>query len=105
MIGAWEFSNADHDRVCHFNFRSDAVTGGFKLDIDKNCPNLFPSTKDMVAWSLDQYGDLRLLDAQGKEVVELTEVEGNRFGQLLSMSSLKPPVTASERKLKWQTLS
>jgi hypothetical protein len=79
MIGAWEFSNADHDRVCHFNFRSDPVTGGFKLDIDKNCPNLFPSTKDMVAWSLDHYGDLRLLDAQGKEVVELTEVEGGMY--------------------------
>jgi len=79
MIGAWEFSNADHDRVCHFNFRSDAATGGFKLDIDKNCPNLFPSTKDMVAWSLDTYGDLRLLDAQGKEIVELTEVEGGMY--------------------------
>ncbi len=79
MIGAWEFSNADRDRVCHFNFRSDAATGGFKLDIDKSCPNLFPSTKDMVAWSLDTYGDLRLLDAQGKEVVELTEVEGGMY--------------------------
>ena len=64
MIGAWEFSNADHDKICHFNFRADAVPGGYRLDIDKNCPNLFPSTKDMVAWAVDNYGDLRLLDAQ-----------------------------------------
>ena len=64
MIGTWEFSNADHDRICHFNFRADAATGGYKLDIDKNCPNLFPSTKNIVAWSLDNYGDLRLLDAR-----------------------------------------
>jgi len=65
MIGTWEFSNADHDRVCHFNFRGDAVAGGSKLDIDRNCPSLFPSTKDIVAWSLDSYGALRLLDAHG----------------------------------------
>src|ERR1700759_5376799 len=61
MVGAWEFSNADHDKICHFNFRADAVPNGFKLDVDKNCPNLFPSTKGMVAWAVDNYGSLRLL--------------------------------------------
>src|ERR1700692_179217 len=47
MVGAWEFSNATHDKTCHFNFRADAVPNGYRLDIDKNCPNLFPSTKNM----------------------------------------------------------
>ena len=79
MVGAWEFSNADHDKICHFNFRSDAAAGGYKLDIDKNCPNLFPSTKDIVAWAVDDYGDLRLLDAGGNAVVELSEVEGGMY--------------------------
>jgi hypothetical protein len=79
MIGAWEFSNADHDKICRFNFRADTVPGGNKLDIDKNCPNLFPSTKDIVAWSVDHYGSLRLLDAQGNAVIELTEVEGGMY--------------------------
>lgn len=75
MVGAWEFSNADHDKVCRFNFRTDAVAGGYKLDVDKNCPTVFPSTKDIVAWALDSYGALRLLDASGNAVVELTEAE------------------------------
>jgi hypothetical protein len=81
MIGAWEFSNADHDRICHFNFRTDAVagSGGYKLDVDKNCPNLFPSTKQMVAWAVDNYGSLRLLDAHGNSVVDLTEVESGMY--------------------------
>ncbi len=80
MIGAWEFSNADHDKICHFNFRADPpVSGGYKLDIDKNCPNLFPSTKEMVAWAVDNYGSLRLLDARGNAVVELTEVESGMY--------------------------
>jgi hypothetical protein len=79
MVGAWEFSNADHDKICHFNFRSDAAPGGYRLDVDKSCPNLFPSTKDMVAWAVDNYGSLKLLDARGNAVVELTEVESGMY--------------------------
>jgi len=79
MIGAWEISNADHDKTCKFNFRADAAPGGYRLDIDKNCPNIFPSTKDIIAWSIDNYGNLRLLDAGGEAVIELTEVEGGMY--------------------------
>ena len=79
LVGTWEFSNADHDKICHFNFRTDAVTGGYRLDIDKNCPNLFPSTKDMAGWAIDNYGSLRLIDARGNSVVELTEVESGMY--------------------------
>lgn len=77
--GAWEFSNADRDKVCHFNFRDESLAGGHRLDIDKNCPNLFPSTRDIVAWASDHYGNLRLLDAGGNAVIEMTEVEGGMF--------------------------
>jgi hypothetical protein len=79
MIGAWEFSNADHDKICHFTFRSDVLGGGYKLDVDKNCPSLFPSTKGMTAWSVDNYGSLHLLDARGNSVVDLTEVESGMY--------------------------
>ncbi|MGB7177183.1 MAG: AprI/Inh family metalloprotease inhibitor, partial [Xanthobacteraceae bacterium] len=79
MIGAWEFSNADHDKICHFNFRADTAPNGYKLDVDKNCPSLFPSTKNMVAWSVDNFGSLRLLDAGGNSVVDLSEVETGMY--------------------------
>jgi hypothetical protein len=79
MIGAWELSNADHDKLCKLNFRADATAGGYKLDVDKNCLNAFPSTKDIIAWSVDNYGNLRLLDGSGEAVIELTEVEGGMF--------------------------
>lgn len=79
MIGAWEFSNSDHDRICHFNFRPDPLGAGYRLDIDKNCPNLFPSTRDIVGWAVDNYGNLRLFNAGGHSVVELTEVEGGMY--------------------------
>ena len=79
MIGAWEFSNADRDKICRFNFRADAATGGYKLDIDKNCPSLFPTTKDIVAWAVDNFGGLRLLDAGGNAVIELNEAEAGLY--------------------------
>ncbi|MGA8613019.1 MAG: AprI/Inh family metalloprotease inhibitor [Xanthobacteraceae bacterium] len=79
MIGNWQFSNADQDKVCHFVFRNDPAPGGYKLDIDKNCPNLFPSTKNIVGWTIDNFGSLRLLDSAGKAVIELSEVETGMF--------------------------
>jgi Protease inhibitor Inh len=79
MIGAWEFSNADHNKICRFTFRADAASSGRRLDIDKNCPSFFPSTKEISAWTVDNYGDLHLLDAQGEAVVDLTQVESGMY--------------------------
>ncbi len=79
MVGAWEFSNADRDKICRFNFRADAAASGYKLDIDKNCPSLFPTTKDIVAWAVDNFGGLRLLDANGNAVIELNEAEAGLY--------------------------
>ena len=103
LIGAWEFSNADHDKICRFNFRADAVPGGNRLEIDKNCPNLFPSTKDIVAWAVDNYGNLRLLDAQGNAVIELTEVESGMYdgftpeeGRYILQTAAAAPVRSAD---------
>jgi hypothetical protein len=103
MIGTWEFSNADHDKVCHFNFRGDPATGGSKLDVDKNCPNFFPSTRDIVGWALDSYGALRLLDAHGNAVIELTEAESGIYdgfapgeGRYVLQSAVTAPVRTAE---------
>src|ERR1700680_4809794 len=79
VVGAWELSNADHDKTCRLNFRADAAAGGNKIDVDKTCPGVFPATKDITAWTVDNYGSLRLLNAQGEAVIELTEVESGMY--------------------------
>src|ERR1700691_1224315 len=79
MVGNWQFSNADQDKVCHFAFRNDPAPGGYKLDIDKNCPSIFPSTKNIVGWAVDNLGGLHLLDSAGRPVIELSEVETGLF--------------------------
>ena len=41
MIGTWEFSNADRDKICTVTFRAIRPVG-FKVEFDENCGNLFP---------------------------------------------------------------
>jgi Protease inhibitor Inh len=109
MIGTWEFSNADHDKICHFIFRADAVPNGYKLEVDKNCPNLFPSTKNMTAWSVDNFGSLRLLDAGGNSVVDLSEVETGMYDgftpeegrYILQAASSAPQLSAADVAGDW----
>jgi hypothetical protein len=79
MIGNWEFSNADHDKICRFAFRADVSAGGHKVDPDRNCATLFPSIKDIAGWTLDSYGTLRLLDGRGNPLIELVEAETGIF--------------------------
>ena len=79
MLGPWEFSDADHSRICRFTFRGETASGGRRLDVDKSCVSLFPSTKNISGWALNNYGDLSLLDSHGEAVIELTQVESGMY--------------------------
>ena len=39
MIGSWEFSNADHDKICRFAFRTDASAGGYRVEVRCSATN------------------------------------------------------------------
>jgi hypothetical protein len=75
VIGSWEFSNAERDKICTADFKSDRTTVGFKIEFDANCGNLFPLVNDVAGWIYPEDDLLRLLDAQGKSLVEFSEVE------------------------------
>jgi len=75
MIGTWEFSNADRDKICTITLKPDPVPVGFKAEFDKNCGTLFPLVNDIAGWNFPENDLLRLLDAQGKSLVEFSEVE------------------------------
>ena len=79
MIGNWEFSNADHDKICTATFKSDPAKNGFKVEFDANCVNLFPLVRDIATWKFPDNDLLYLLDAQGKSVAEFSEVEDGIF--------------------------
>jgi hypothetical protein len=75
LIGTWEFSNADRDKICTATFKSDPTRVGFKVEFDANCSELFPLVRDVAGWTFPENDLLRLLDAQGKALVEFSEVE------------------------------
>jgi hypothetical protein len=79
MLGTREISNADRDKICLVTFRPEPAPGGLKLEFDKACPGVFPLTKSVTAWTIDASDTLRLVDAKGKAVLELSEVESGMF--------------------------
>jgi len=79
LIGNWEFSNADRDKICTATFKSDPVKVGFKVEFDANCGELFPLVRNVVGWTFPENDLLRLLDAQGRALVEFSEVEDGIF--------------------------
>ena len=79
LIGSWEFSNADRDKICTATFKEDRTKVGFKVEFDKNCAELFALVRDVAGWTFPDNDLLRLLDAQGKALVEFSEVEDGIF--------------------------
>jgi Protease inhibitor Inh len=73
--GTWEFSNADRDKRCTLTFRTDPAPAGMRLEFDKGCVGQFPFIADVAGWTLADNDFLRLLDAQGKSLLEFSEVE------------------------------
>jgi hypothetical protein len=75
LLGTWEFSNADRDKVCQATFKADATKVGFKVEFDPDCASKFALVNDVAGWTFPEGDLLHLLDAQGKVLVEFSEVE------------------------------
>jgi hypothetical protein len=79
VVGKWEISNADRDRICNVTFRPDPSGAVFKLELDKGCTAQMPELKDVVAWTIGGLDLVRLVDAKGRPVMEFSEVESGTF--------------------------
>jgi Protease inhibitor Inh len=79
VLGTWEFSNADRDKICTAVFTSDRTAVGFKVEFDKNCGSLFPLVNDVAGWTYPENDLLNLLNADGRALVEFSEVEDGIF--------------------------
>ena len=110
MVGKWEFSNADRDKICNIVFRNDPGTVGMKLEFDQTCFGFFPFIKEIVGWRLNDNDFLRLLNAKGKSVLEFSEVESRMFeaprpGEgilfIQVLAAVAPDVTAEQMNGEW----
>jgi len=83
MIGSWEFSNADREKICIVTFQNESNRVGKRLTFSQGCAENFPFVRDIVAWSQGGGSDfLRLLDARGNSVLDFSEVETGIFEAL-----------------------
>jgi hypothetical protein len=79
MIGKWEISTADRDRMCHLTFKSDPTGAVFKLEADKACAAQMPELKEVIGWTIGGLDLVKLMDGKGKPVLEFSEVESGIF--------------------------
>lgn len=79
MIGQWELSTAGRDKTCVITLKGDATPQGLKLELDKGCGDALPFTKAIAAWSVKGLDIVRLQDAKGQSVIDVTEVESGIF--------------------------
>lgn len=79
MVGEWELSTAGRDKTCIVTLKSDSSPQGLKLELDKGCGAALPFTKGIVAWSVKGLDIVRLQDAAGQSVIDVTEVESGIF--------------------------
>lgn len=79
MVGQWELSTAGRDKTCVITLKSDPVSQGMKLDLEKGCGDVLPFTKAIASWSVKGLDIVRLQDAKGQSVIDVTEVESGIF--------------------------
>jgi hypothetical protein len=75
LIGDWEFSNAERDKICTATFTGRRTKVGFEVTFDDDCGKLFPLVDDIAGWLFPDDDLLRLVDADGRALIEFSEVE------------------------------
>ena len=79
MIGQWELATTERSKTCVVTLKGDTTPQGFKLELEPNCPKALPFTKDITAWNIKGLDIVRLQDAAGQPVIDITEVESGIF--------------------------
>jgi hypothetical protein len=84
MVGQWELSTTERSKTCVVTIKNEAAPQGLKLELEPNCATALPFTKDITAWNIKGLDIVRLQDAAGQPVIDLTEVETGIFEGLRS---------------------
>jgi hypothetical protein len=75
LIGSWEFSNAGRDKICTATFADKKTAAGLAVTFSKDCDRLFPVVADIAGWVFPDNDLLRLVDTEGRTLIEFSEVE------------------------------
>lgn len=75
MLGSWEFSNAERNKICTATFKNARTRVGLAVEFDPNCASLFPLVSGVAGWIFPDGDLLRLVDSSGATLAEFSEVE------------------------------
>lgn len=80
MVGQWELATAERSKTCVITLKPDPAGGGaMKLELEKDCAEALPFTREIATWSIKGLDIVRLQDAKGQPVIDVTEVESGIF--------------------------
>lgn len=79
MVGQWELATAERGKTCVLTLAAEPAANGMRIELDGGCAAALPFTRDIVAWSVKGLDIVRLQDAAGEAVIDLTEVESGIF--------------------------
>ena len=79
LVGVWELSNPDRDRRCTLTFKLDPAPQGRVVTLGPTCAAAFPDLRPTAAWTMSSDDALKLVDAKGVVLFELTEVENGMY--------------------------
>ncbi|MFG1427007.1 protease inhibitor Inh/omp19 family protein [Roseixanthobacter glucoisosaccharinicivorans] len=80
--GAFVLSSADDQRKCALTLRTEPVANGFALAFDAGACAGIGFMQQVVAWTPDSSGAVRLLNAQGRLVVEFGQATAGNYEAL-----------------------
>jgi hypothetical protein len=79
MVGAWELSNADRDKTCTVNLKLTPAGANYAIELDKKCSEAFPAIRGISGWTFGRNDALLMVDAGGKPMLEMLEVEAGMY--------------------------
>jgi len=79
MVGQWELATAERSKTCVLTLATERAANGMRIELDGGCAAALPFTRDIVAWSVKGLDIVRLQNAAGESVIDLTEVESGIF--------------------------
>ena len=79
MVGQWELATAERSKTCVVILSEAPVGNGMRASIDPACAAVLPFTAEIAAWSIRGLDIVRLQNAAGDAVIDLTPVESDIF--------------------------
>lgn len=103
IAAPFRLASADGSRSCAMALRTETAGTGLALEFDRSACAVIGFVGQVVAWLPDPSGSIRLINAQGRTVLEFTEATGGSYEALREGEGvffLTNPATADTAELR-----